>query len=53
MRFNYNTFHALRACLYYREWGRFATIRYLQKRGVPLRLLYLARQLEALKGVVV
>jgi hypothetical protein len=46
------TQHAIRAARSWRSWGRYATIRYLQRRGVPLRLYYLARQLEALEGAV-
>lgn len=34
-----------------RTWGPFATRRYCQRRGVPLALYRLARQLEAVKGV--
>lgn len=32
-----------------RSWGRFAAVRYCQKRGVSVRLLTIALQLEAVK----
>ena len=39
--------HAIRAAQLYPTIGRFAAVRYCQKRNVPLRLYYLARMLEA------
>ena len=36
--------HAARHC---RQWGRVAALRYVQSRGVSLRLYYLARTLHA------
>jgi len=40
-------YHAIRAAKLYPTIGRFAAMRYCQKRNVPLRLYYLARMLEA------
>lgn len=40
---------AIRAARNVRSWGTWAAYRYCQKRGVPLRLLTLARLLEAAK----
>ena len=42
------TQQTIRAAKHWTSWGRWATIRYLQKRNIPLRLWYLARQCEAL-----
>lgn len=39
--------HAIRAAKLYPTIGRYAALRYCQKRGVPVRLYYLARLLEA------
>lgn len=41
--------HAIRAAKNWSTWGRFAATAYCIKRGVPLGLLRLARQLEAAK----
>lgn len=38
--------HAMRAAKHFNRWGRWATIQYCRKRGVPLHLLTLARILE-------
>jgi hypothetical protein len=43
--------HVLKAAQNWHIWGRYATIRYLQKRGVDERLWYLSRRLEACKGL--
>ena len=40
---------AVKAAKNYKNWGRFATLRYCEKRGVPMGLLTLARVLEATK----
>ena len=40
-------FHAIRAAKNWQSWGRFAATRYCQKRGVPLELVRIARQLES------
>lgn len=45
--------HAIRAAQKWQQWGRFAATRYLQRRGVDLRLWYLCRRLEAVKGLPV
>lgn len=37
---------AIRAAKNWKSWGRFATIQFLRKRGVNMRLYYLARLLE-------
>jgi hypothetical protein len=42
--------HAIRAAVYYKQWGAYAARRYCEKRNVHPRLLQLARQLEAVKG---
>jgi len=34
-----------------RTWGRYATVRYCEKRGVPRRLLTLALQLSAVQSI--
>lgn len=41
-----HAYHALRATKHCLEWGPFATLRYLEKRGVPLKLFHLAILLE-------
>jgi hypothetical protein len=41
--------HAVRAAKNVKSWGRFAARRYCERRGVPLGLYRLARQLEALR----
>ncbi len=41
--------HAIRAAKNLKSWGRYATIRYLEKKGVPMSLFTLARVLEASK----
>ena len=38
--------HAIRAAANWRIWGRHAAMQYCRARGVPLRLLVLARQLQ-------
>lgn len=38
---------AIRAAKLYPSIGRYAALRYVQRRGVPERLYYLARMLEA------
>lgn len=43
--------HAIRAAKLYPTIGRFAALRYCQKRGVNLRLYYLARMLQAAQKV--
>lgn len=42
---------AITAARNFHTWGRFAALRYVQKRGCPERLYYLARLLEAAQGV--
>jgi len=39
--------HAIRAASNWSFWGRYAATRYAVKRGVPLSLVRLARQLQA------
>lgn len=39
--------HAIKAAKLYTTIGRYAALRYVQLRGVPERLYYLARMLEA------
>jgi hypothetical protein len=39
--------HAIRAAVNWTTWGSFAATRYAAKRGVPARLVRLARQLHA------
>lgn len=39
--------HAIHAAHHRRSWGRFAARRYCERRGVPLRLYFLACRLEA------
>jgi hypothetical protein len=39
--------HAIRAAANWSIWGSFAASRYAAKRGVPARLVRLARQLHA------
>lgn len=41
---------ALNAAAHYKQWGRVASVRYCQKRGVPRRLLTICLQLAAVKG---
>lgn len=41
--------HAIRAAQNWKTWGRYAATRYCEKRSIPLTLVRLARQLEALK----
>ncbi len=43
--------HAITAAQKFKSWGRFASMRYCQNRGVDLSLWYLARRLEACKGL--
>lgn len=43
--------HALKAARMWDNIGRYAAIRYIAKRGIPLRLVILARQLEAVRHV--
>ena len=43
--------HAVRAAKHYRQWGRYMSVAYLNKRNVPRRLLTIALQLEAVRGV--
>lgn len=38
---------AINAANHYRQWGRWATVAYCHRRGVPRRLLTLAIQLRA------
>lgn len=38
--------HAIRAAANWTNWGRHAAMQYCRARGVPLRLLVLARQLQ-------
>lgn len=40
------THHAMIAARNWRRWGRHAAIAYAHNRGVPLRLVVLARQLQ-------
>lgn len=40
------TNHAMIAARNWRRWGRAAAIAYARNRGVPLRLVILARQLQ-------
>ena len=40
---------AIRAAQHRNQWGHWATIRYLQKRSIPLGLFTLARVLETSK----
>lgn len=41
---------AIRAAQNVRTWGLFAAFQYARRRGVPVRLVTIARQLEAVKG---
>ena len=43
---------ALYAAHHYHQWGRYATVHYCARRGVPRRLLTLALQLDAVAGCV-
>ena len=45
------TFHIIKAAKGWSTWGRYAAERYAVKRGLDLRLVRLARQLESTKGV--
>lgn len=40
---------AVNAAKNFKNWGRYAALRYCEKRGVPLRLLTLARVLQTAK----
>ena len=42
-----HAYHAVRAAKHGAEWGAFATLRYLENRGVLFRLAELALRLEA------
>jgi len=42
---------AIRAAKHRHVWGRWATFKYVEKRGVPTRLYVLARILEVTKGI--
>jgi len=42
---------AIHAATNRRTWGRYATVRYCEKRGVPRRLLTLALQLSAVQSI--
>ena len=44
-------FHAVRAANNTHIWGRYAARQYCIKRGVPLRLYYLARTLKAAQHI--
>lgn len=51
MQVTYTSLHpqalaAIRAATNWRNWGRHAAISYARNRGVPLRLVVLARQLQ-------
>jgi len=46
---NPDIIHAKRAAENYNNWGRFAALRYCQRRNVPMRLYYLCRLLHAAK----
>lgn len=41
-----HAYHAVRAVRYMLEWGEYATLRYLEKRGVPFALVKLAARLD-------
>lgn len=41
----------IKAAKGWKTWGRFAAERFAVKHGIDLRLVRLARQLEAMKGV--
>lgn len=43
---------AITAAQNYKSWGRYAAVRFCEKRGVPRRLLTLALQLNAACEVV-
>lgn len=44
---NEQTANIVRAAKYYRAWGRINTTAFCLKRGIDLRLVRLARQLQA------
>lgn len=46
-----STFQIIKAAKGWEKWGRYAAERYAVKRGLDLRLVRLARQLEATKGI--
>lgn len=46
-----STIHIIKAAKGWSTWGRYAAERYAVKRGLDLRLVRLARQLESIKGV--
>lgn len=41
--------HAIHAAKHVKAWGRRAAMTYCERRGIPLRLFTLARQLEAMQ----
>jgi hypothetical protein len=43
--------HAIRAAVNWTTWGSFSASRYAAKRGVPARLVRLARQLHAARDM--
>ena len=43
---------AIYAAAHRRQWGRWATVRFCQRRGVPRRLLTLAIQLDTINRCV-
>lgn len=43
------TTNIIRAAKHYRQWGREAVQAFAAKRDIPMRLIQLARQLEAAK----
>jgi len=45
------TILAIKAAKGWKTWGRFAAERFAVKHGVDLRLVRLARQLDAVKGI--
>lgn len=40
----------VRAAKHYRQWGREAVQAFAEKRNIPMRLIHLARQLQATTG---
>lgn len=46
---NETTLNTIRAARGWKQWGRDAAMRFAVRRGVDLRLVRLARQLEAVK----
>lgn len=47
---NSTTAEIIKAATHWNKWGRYAATRYAAERCLDLRLVRLARQLEAVKG---